>query len=286
MTDRTAEHPFLRGPEVADRLARLLQVVSAGASEIEAAIAAEAREARDDDTAERLGTLLARWSATAGAYEQASMGLQLWSAAAAPGPAAEGSAVPTDTAALTRSALERLESPSITPRVMGVSADAVAAAPLLDASSGSAGPIETSVPADDHVITLRAAGPYPAHLQDDVHRLATEYVSQSRGAVSIGTARAGAVPVTVTVAARPPGDDGTDARRWDHVTEASIMAPEGLVVLSGRVTPVLRLRLPIGVWRLRTYAENLRSPGRDVYHLILWRDRSLPDAVVVTQFRE
>lgn len=309
------QHPFLRGPEIADRVARLLQGISSRASEIEADIAREAQTAADEDTARRLGTLLARWSATVGAYEQASMGLQLWASAAvvphdAVGPGARE--VPEDTARLTRAAVERLESPALTPRVIGVREDAVAAAPLLDASSGAAGPRTVTAGSEDLVVSLRAAGPYPVHLEDDPERLADQFVSQSRGAVSVGVARRRPVPITVTVRADPPrdardddappsradvraGDAGVptdpDDLRWDHVVEASVVAPEGLLVLEGAGTPVLRVQVPIGVWRVRAYSEGLatvdpdRLDGRDAYHLVLWRGRSLPDAVVVKRWR-
>jgi hypothetical protein len=296
---------------VADRVAQLLQGISSRVSEIEADIARATQTAGDEETARRLGTLLARWSATVGAYEQASMGLQLWASAAvvpsdAVGPGSR--AVPEDTVRLTRAAVERLESSDLTPRVIGVREDAVAAAPLLDASSGVAGPRSVTVGSEDRVVSLRAAGPYPGHLQDDIERLAEQFVSQSRGAVSLGVARRRPVPMTVTVRADPPQDardDGErgDARtttpghptdpddaRWDHVVEGSVVAPEGLLVLEGAGTPVLRVRVPIGVWRVRAYSEGLAGVGADglegddAYHLVLWRGRSLPDAVVIKQW--
>ena len=114
-------HPFLRGPEVADRVAQLLQGISSRASEIEADIARATQTAGDEDTARRLGTLLARWSATVGAYEQASMSLQLWASAIAPGPGAPigaGYDVPEDTARTTYAAVERLEATTLTPRTL------------------------------------------------------------------------------------------------------------------------------------------------------------------------
>lgn len=324
MTDRTAcldepqaSHPFLRGPEIADRIARLLQYISSQASEIEASIAREAQSAGDEEAARRLGTLLARWSATVGAYEQASMSLQLWASAAfAPGALDRGAqGIPEDTVRLARAAVDRLESSELTPRVVGVREDAVAAAPLLDASAGSAGPRTVTVGQGDLVVTLRAAGPYPGHVQEDVERLAHEFVSQSRGAVSLGVGRRGPLPVTVTVRSGAPEDpprsgdpdgpaDPADPR-WDHVVEASVVAPEGLLVLERAGAPVLRVQVPIGVWRVRAYTEGLAGvpdastddPGHDAaggpgsgdsaadaYHLVLWRGRSLPDAVVVKQW--
>ena len=240
------------------------------------------------------------------------MGLQLWaSAVAAPTDGSGGRGVPEDTARLTRVAVERLESSAMTPRVIGVREDDMAAAPLLDAASGAAGPATVTVGSRDHVVSLRAAGPYPGHLQDDIDRLADEYVSQSRGAVSLGVARRTPVPVTVTVLAEPPADSradegdgprrrvGRDADgqptepddpRWDHVVEGSVVAPEGLLVLEGSGTPVLRVQLPIGVWRVRAYSEGRgtvvgdRLDGEDAYHLLLWRGRSLPDALVLKQW--
>lgn len=278
---RKPQHPFLRGPETADRVARLLQRVSARASEIESAIATEARETGDDEASRRLGILLARWSATAGAYEDASMQLQRWaSSAAGPGHATAAPGDPDDPEAAALRAVERLES-TIIPRVAGVNAADVEAAPMLDAGNGSAGPRDVRVPATDRVFSLRAAGPFPARLQDDFERLEREYISQTRGGISIGTRHRGRTTATVTVRATPPPDP--DLAAWDHVTEASIIASEGLLVLEGGGVPVLRLQVPIGVWRVRVHTEGLDGPGHEDHHLVLWRDRSLQDAVVVKQ---
>lgn len=282
------EHPFLRGPEVADRVAQLLQGISSRASDIEADIARATQTAGDEETARRLGTLLARWSATVGAYEQASMSLQLWASASAPVPGALDDGrprVPEDTARTTRAAVERLEATTLAPRVVGVREEAVAAAPLLDASAGTAGPLTVTAGPGDRVISLRAAGPYPGHVQDDVDRLALELVSQSRGAVSLGVPHGAPVPVTVTVRTLPPEDtDGPDHDpRVDHVVEASLVTPEGLLVLERAGTPALRIQVPIGVWRVRAHIQGLAD--RDsTWHLELWRGRSLPDAVVLKQW--
>jgi hypothetical protein len=283
-------HPFLRGPEVADRVARLLQGISSRASEIEADIAWATQTAGDEDTARRLGTLLARWSATVGAYEQASMSLQLWASAIAPVPGSldrRGHEVPEDVTRTARAAVERLEGTALTPRVPGVREEAVAAAPLLDASAGTAGPRTVAVGHGDRVITLRAAGPYPGHVQDDVDRLAYELVSQSRGAVSLGVSHGRPLPVTVTVQAGPPDEAdsgaGTADPHWDHVVEGSLVAPEGLLVLERAAAPALRVQVPIGVWRVRAQVAGL-ADGHDAWTLVLWRGRSLPDAVVVEQW--
>lgn len=279
MSDGTEQtHPFLHGPAVADRVARVLQRVSARASEIESAIAIEARESTDPEVARKLGVLLARWSATVGAYEDASMQLQLWASGAA---APERGSDPDDPAETARRALERLES-EIVPRVAGVEPQDVESAPMLDAGRGSAGPRDVRVPVTDRVFSLRAAGPFPPRLQDDFDRLEREYISQSRGGVSIGTRARGTTTVTVTVRATPPGDDPA-VGPWDHVTEASIFASEGMLVLEGGGRPVLRLQVPIGVWRVRVQAEGLDRPGGEAHHMVLWRDRSLQDAVVVKQ---
>ncbi|MCD2188023.1 hypothetical protein [Actinomycetospora soli] len=280
MTDHAgAAHPFLRGPDVADRVARLLQGISSRASEIEADIAWATQTAGDEDTARRLGALLARWSATVGAYEQASMSLQLWASASAPGPDAAGSRVPDDTARTALAAVERLEATTLTPRVVGMREDAVAAAPLLDASTGTAGPRTVALGPGDRVFTLRAAGPYPGHVQDDVHRLADELVSQSRGALSLGLPDGGSVPVTVSVRPGAPADELDPVA--DHVVEGSITAPEGLLVLERVGAPALRVQVPIGVWRVR--AAIARTDDATSWDLVLWRGRSLPDAVVLRQ---
>lgn len=278
MSEQT--HPFLRGPAAADRAARLLQRVSARASEIESAIAVEAREVSDPEIARRLGQLVSRWSATVGAYEDASLQLQLWASGAA---APERGGDPDDPAESALRALERLES-EIVPRVAGVETDDIASTPLLDAGGGAAGPRDVRVPVADRVFSLRAAGPFPARLQDDFDRLEREYISQSRGAVSIGTRGRGTTTVTVTVRTTPPGDDPA-VGPWDHVTEASILASEGLLVLEGGGRPVMRLQVPIGVWRVRVQAQGLDRPGAESHHMVLWRDRSLQDAVVVKQHR-
>lgn len=286
----TTGHPFLRGPEGADRVAQLLQGISSRASEIEADIARATQTAGDDDTARRLGTLLARWSATVGVYEQASMSLQVWASATAPPPGAldsRGHEVPEDITRTARAAVERLEATTLAPRVPGVREEAVAAAPLLDASAGAAGPRTVDVGHGDRVITLRAAGPYPGHVQDDVDRLTHELVSQSRGAVSLGVSHGEPLPVTVTVLAGPPAEADSDVDtadpRWDHVVEASLVAPEGLLVLERAGAPALRVQVPIGVWRVRAHVAGL-AEGHDAWTLVLWRGRSLPDAVVVEQW--
>jgi hypothetical protein len=96
------------------------------------------------------------------------------------------------------------------------------------------------------------------------------------GTVGIGTARNVTVPVTVEVLPAPPQDalDG-----WDHVAEASLDAPSGILVISGctdYLPDAPRISVPTGSPRVRAYYGGLDTlseyglDGDDHYRVVVW----------------
>ncbi len=85
------------------------------------------------------------------------------------------------------------------------------------------------------------------------------------------------VPVTVEVRDDPPGDNFSG---WDHVSEASIDAPTGRLIMTELHTwdtePERRIAVAPGTYRVRTYHAGLNTlstnglDGDDYYRLVLW----------------
>ena len=107
-------------------------------------------------------------------------------------------------------------------------------------------------------------------------RLVTDMIAVAPGQVGVGTARNVTVPVTVEVLPAPPQDAFDD---WDHVAEASLDAPSGTVVIAGctaYLPDALRISVPAGSLRLRTYYGGLNTlsedglDGDDHYRVALW----------------
>lgn len=95
--------------------------------------------------------------------------------------------------------------------------------------------------------------------------------------VGLGTYRSGRVPVTVEVLDHSPDND--DLADWEHVAEASIHTPSGVLVIDAPTgNNGETIRLAPGTYRVRhhTAGQNTLSEdelrGDDYYRLLLWPD--------------
>lgn len=97
------------------------------------------------------------------------------------------------------------------------------------------------------------------------------------GAVGVGTVRNMNVPVTVEVLDAEPD---SDLESWDHVTECSLEAPTGRIVIAGCTDyfpDAARIEVKPGTHRLRISYGSLQSlsedglDGDDRYRVQLWQ---------------
>lgn len=105
-------------------------------------------------------------------------------------------------------------------------------------------------------------------------------------ALAILTARNTAVPVTVEVVAARVG---VDPSAYDHVVEADLLVPSGVLVVMGvsdYLPDAKRLSVTPGRYRVLALSSGLADvsedglAGGDAYHLVLWPS-DVPAPVVV-----
>jgi hypothetical protein len=114
----------------------------------------------------------------------------------------------------------------------------------------------------------------------DISRLwnkenARQLLAVATGVVGIGTARLGQVPVEVMILESAPSPA---FESWEHVTEASLVVPSGIVKIGGPTEPwpnVQSFRIRAGTYRMRIYYGDLKSvrnetEGNDHYKIQIW----------------
>lgn len=144
------------------------------------------------------------------------------------------------------------------------------------------GNLDLEVMADYHQIHLEDERSEVADVFPDWGRqLVTRRVASNLAEptlVGVGTARSAKVPVSVDIT---PAALTDDLDGWDHVVEASIHLPSGVLVIRGTCAPkstATRVRIEPGAYRLRWHIGGLNTisedelEGRDFYRLVLWRD--------------
>ena len=110
-------------------------------------------------------------------------------------------------------------------------------------------------------------------------------MANARTMISVGTARAGDVVVSVAVREVEPD---AEIKHWDHVVDAAITIPSGrLRVRGGAESPEDAdvIHVAPGVYKVRAFYGNLdvesvdEETGDDFYNIVLWpgawRDRKV-----------
>lgn len=136
----------------------------------------------------------------------------------------------------------------------------------------AAKPVRLKLFADFHQIHV-AAPETKCSLEDAWTAQATEdRIAANEEIVGVRTEHAAAVAVSVEVLAAEPEPD---LAKWDHVTEASLSAATGELLIAGCTDywpDAKRIALPVGAWRLRASHTGLAN-GREQIAIQLWQAR-------------